>query len=146
VSSERGPQIRRPLLERTGGREKEKTMIFDCADYDDAESVIFVADRATGLRGIIAIHSAVLGPGLGGCRMVAHTSEAGAARDVLRLSRGMTYKNALADLPLGRGKMVVIGDPAIGKSPALFAAIGQAVERLGGQYIVGTEASGRGRQ
>jgi glutamate dehydrogenase/leucine dehydrogenase len=114
-------------------------MIFDSTDYDDHENVIFIRDRASGLAGIIGIHSTALGPALGGCRMVLYSSEAEAARDVLRLSRGMTYKNALADLPLGGGKMVVIGNPRAGKSPALFAAVGQAVERLRGQYIVGQD-------
>ncbi|MCP4307524.1 MAG: amino acid dehydrogenase, partial [bacterium] len=78
--------------------------------FDDHQDVVFVHDRAVGLNAIIAIHDTSLGPGLGGCRMWRYESEAEALRDVLRLSRGMSYKNALAGLDFGGGKSVIIGN------------------------------------
>ena len=99
------------------------------------ETVTFVADAATGLRAIVAIHDTTRGPALGGCRMYSYRSEEDALRDVLRLSRGMTYKAAAANLDLGGGKAVIIGDPRELKTPALMRAMGRAVERLGGRYI-----------
>ncbi|HJN75253.1 MAG TPA: Glu/Leu/Phe/Val dehydrogenase [Myxococcota bacterium] len=98
------------------------------------EQVVFVSNPEVGLRAIIAIHDTTLGPSLGGCRLYPYTSEGDALRDVLRLSRGMTYKAAIAGLDLGGGKAVIIGDPGI-KSEALFRAFGRAVESLGGRYI-----------
>ncbi|HRN17876.1 MAG: Glu/Leu/Phe/Val dehydrogenase dimerization domain-containing protein [Trueperaceae bacterium] len=107
------------------------------------EQVTYFYDEATGLRAIVAIHSTHLGPALGGCRMWPYESEAAALEDVLRLSRGMTYKNAAMGLPLGGGKAVMIGDSRTDKTPELFRAFGRAVERLGGRYVtaedVGTE-------
>jgi len=107
------------------------------------EQVTYFYDEATGLRAIVAIHSTHLGPALGGCRMWPYESEAAALDDVLRLSRGMTYKNAAMGLPLGGGKAVIIADSRTDKTPELFQAFGRAVERLGGHYItaedVGTE-------
>ncbi len=103
--------------------------------FADHEAVTFVSDAATGLRAIVAIHDTTLGPALGGCRMYAYASEEEALRDVLRLSRGMTYKAAAANLGLGGGKAVIIGDPQELKTPALMRALGRAVERLGGTYI-----------
>ena len=99
------------------------------------EQVVFFHDRATGLRAIVAIHSTKLGPALGGCRMRPYKDEAEALYDVLRLSKAMTYKNAVMDLPLGGGKAVIIGDPRRDKTPALMEAFGRCVERLGGVYI-----------
>jgi len=99
------------------------------------EQVVFCHDKATGLRAIIAIHNTVLGPALGGCRMWPFASEEEAIEDALRLSRGMTYKNAAAGLNLGGGKAVIIGDPKKDKSEALFRAFGQFVQSLGGRYI-----------
>ena len=90
----------------------------------------------SGLRAIIAIHDTSLGPALGGCRMWPYQSEAAAVTDVLRLSRAMSYKNALAQLSTGGGKSVIIGDPRQDKSDALFHAFGRFVENLGGRYIV----------
>jgi len=92
-------------------------------------------DPATGLRSIIAIHSTVLGPALGGTRFYPYASERDALIDVLRLSKGMTYKAACAGLRLGGGKAVIIGNPSILGSDDLFAAYGRFVEGLGGQYI-----------
>ncbi|SEA76280.1 Glu/Leu/Phe/Val dehydrogenase dimerization domain-containing protein [Rubrimonas cliftonensis] len=109
--------------------------VFDSPDFDDHEQVIFASDAATGLRAVIAVHSTALGPALGGCRIHAYADEADAARDALRLSRGMTYKAALAGLALGGGKSVVLADPARDKTPAMMRAMGRAVERLSGRYI-----------
>lgn len=109
--------------------------MFDHAAFDEHEIVHFASDSATGLRCIIAIHSTRLGPAAGGCRMWPYTSSAEAVTDVLRLSRGMSYKNAMAGLPLGGGKAVILGDPARHKSPSLFEAFGRIVEGLGGTYV-----------
>jgi leucine dehydrogenase len=110
--------------------------VFSGRDFEGHEQVVFAADPETGLKAIIAIHDTQRGPALGGCRMWRYRDEGEAVRDVLRLSRGMTYKNALADLPFGGGKSVIIGDARADKSPALMAAMGRAVERLGGRYII----------
>jgi leucine dehydrogenase len=109
--------------------------VFSNPEFDQHEQVVFAADRNTGLRAIIAIHNTNPGPALGGCRMWPYATEEEAITDVLRLSRGMTYKSAMAGLPLGGGKAVVIGDPRKHKTPALLQALGTAVERLGGRYI-----------
>lgn len=98
------------------------------------EQVAFFRNDDVGLRAIIAIHNTTLGPALGGSRLYPYANEADALRDVLRLSRGMTYKAAVAGLDLGGGKAVIIGDPGI-KSEALFRAFGRAVQSLGGRYI-----------
>jgi leucine dehydrogenase len=98
--------------------------------------VQFVWDASTGLRAIIALHSTVRGPAFGGCRMWPYASEAAALTDVLRLSRGMSYKAAILDLPYGGGKTVVIGDPARDKTPALLRALARAVDSLGGRYVI----------
>jgi leucine dehydrogenase len=104
------------------------------SDYGH-EQVVFCHDKAVNLKAIIAIHSTILGPALGGCRMWPYDSEAGALEDVLRLSRGMTYKNAAAGLNIGGGKAVIIGDPAKDKSEAFFRSFGQFVQSLNGRYI-----------
>ncbi|MBE3594645.1 MAG: Glu/Leu/Phe/Val dehydrogenase [Candidatus Carbobacillus altaicus] len=101
----------------------------------DHEQVVFCQDKTAGLKAIIAIHDTTLGPALGGLRMWPYASEEEALIDVLRLSRGMTYKNAVAGLNLGGGKAVIIGDPRKDKSEALFRAFGRCVESLGGRYI-----------
>jgi valine dehydrogenase (NAD+) len=101
----------------------------------DHEQVVYCQDRASGLRAIIAIHSTALGPSLGGTRFYPYRSQSQALDDVLRLSRGMTYKNALAGLDLGGGKAVIIGDPATSKSEALLRAFGRFVQSLHGRYI-----------
>lgn len=103
-------------------------------ETQDHEQVVRVQDAASGLTGIIAIHSTELGPAAGGLRMRSYADEAAALEDALRLSRGMTFKNAAAGLPLGGGKAVIIGDPARDKTPAMLAAFGRAVEALGGRY------------
>ncbi|MGH7336965.1 MAG: Glu/Leu/Phe/Val dehydrogenase dimerization domain-containing protein, partial [Myxococcota bacterium] len=108
------------------------------------ERVLVCSNPEVGLRAIIAVHSNVLGPGLGGVRMWPYASTEEALVDALRLSRGMTYKAAVAGVQLGGGKAVIIGDPKKDKSEVLFRAFGRAVESLGGRYItaedVGTSA------
>ena len=105
-------------------------------EFDGHSQVVFCNDRESGLRAIIALHDLTRGPALGGCRMWAYEDEEAALTDALRLSRGMTYKSALAELPYGGGKSVILGDPKRDKSPALFRAMGRFVESLGGRYIV----------
>ncbi|MGH3362083.1 MAG: Glu/Leu/Phe/Val family dehydrogenase, partial [Nocardioides sp.] len=99
------------------------------------EQVVFCNDSATGLKAIIAIHSTALGPALGGTRFYPYASTADAVQDVLNLSRGMSYKAALAGLDLGGGKAVIIGDPATLKSEALLRAYGRFVQSLNGRYF-----------
>ena len=111
--------------------------VFVSSDGTDAvghEQVVFCQDRHTGLKAIIGIYSTALGPALGGTRFYPYESEEAALTDVLNLSRGMAYKNALAGLDLGGGKAVIWGDPATGKSEALLRAYGRFVESLHGRY------------
>ncbi len=105
------------------------------ADYDDHELVQLVHDQASGLTAIIALHSTHLGPGAGGTRFWHYAQPGAAMRDVLRLSRGMSYKNAMAGLPMGGGKAVILADAAKTKTPAMLAAFGDAVDALGGRYV-----------
>lgn len=102
---------------------------------DGYERVIRCRDDASGLHALIAVHDTTLGPALGGMRMWPYGSEDEALFDVLRLSKGMTYKSAIAETGLGGGKSVIIGDPKNGKSPDLFRAMGRAIDSLGGLYI-----------
>jgi leucine dehydrogenase len=108
--------------------------LFDAPAFDAHESVQASFDAATGLKTIIAIHSTARGPGAGGCRMWPYPSAEAALDDVLRLSRAMSYKNAMADIPLGGAKAVIIGDSRTDKTPALFEAFGRAVDQAGGRY------------
>lgn len=101
----------------------------------DHEEVVFCHDRPTGLRAVIAVHSTALGPSLGGTRFHPYASEEEALADVLNLSRGMTYKNAMAGLDHGGGKAVIWGDPATDKTEPLLRAYGRFVESLGGRYV-----------
>jgi leucine dehydrogenase len=117
--------------------------VFSNPAYDQHELLSFHGDKASGLQAIIAVHSSKLGPGVGGCRMYPYLCEADAITDVLRLSRGMTYKSALAGLPFGGGKSVIIGDPHSQKNPALMAEMGRFVDSLGGAYVA-AEDSGTG--
>jgi leucine dehydrogenase len=117
--------------------------VFSHPDFDHHEQVVFCNDPKTGLEAIVAVHNTNLGPALGGCRMWPYETDAEALTDVLRLSRGMSYKSAVAGLPLGGGKSVIIGDPRRDKSPQLMRAMGVAVERLSGRYIA-AEDSGTG--
>jgi leucine dehydrogenase len=109
--------------------------VFDSIHYQDHEQVVFAADPASGLKTIIAIHSTALGPALGGTRFYPYATEEEALSDVLRLSRGMTFKAAASGLDLGGGKAVIIGDPDTLKSERLWRAYGQFVESFGGRYI-----------
>ncbi|HYL01912.1 MAG TPA: Glu/Leu/Phe/Val dehydrogenase dimerization domain-containing protein [Steroidobacteraceae bacterium] len=109
--------------------------VFDLPEFDGHELVLFGHDAPTGLRAIIAIHSTTLGPAAGGCRLWPYATTRAALADVLRLSRGMSYKNALAGLPFGGGKAVVIADPRRGKTPELLAAFGRLVDSLRGRYV-----------
>jgi leucine dehydrogenase len=109
--------------------------VFESVDFDHHETVAFFDDSNSGLKSIIAIHSTALGPACGGCRYYPYAGDEAALTDVLRLSRGMSYKNAMADLPLGGGKAVVIGDPTKDKTDAKLLAFGRAVESLAGRYI-----------
>lgn len=105
------------------------------------EQVLFCNDKSSGLKAIIAIHDTTLGPALGGCRMWDYESEEAALFDVLRLSRGMTYKAAISDLNLGGGKAVIIGDPTKLKSEALFKTFGRFINSLGGRYITAEDVN-----
>lgn len=104
-------------------------------DFDAHELVQLVHDRVSGLTAIIAVHSTHLGPAAGGTRFWHYTDPAGAIRDALRLSRGMSYKNAMAGLPMGGGKAVILADEQRIKTPEMLAAFGDAVEALGGRYV-----------
>ena len=110
--------------------------IFTHPDFDGHEQVVFSQNGRHGLKSIIAIHDTTLGPALGGCRIWDYATEADALSDVLRLSRGMSYKAALAGLPLGGGKSVILADSRTEKTPGMMRAMGRAVERLGGRYII----------
>jgi leucine dehydrogenase len=114
--------------------------VFSLSDFADHEQVVFVSDDKSGLKAIIAVHNSNLGPALGGCRMWPYASEEEAVRDVLRLSRGMTYKSAMANLKLGGGKSVIIGNPRTQKTPELLAAFARALEQLNGRYIAAEDS------
>jgi len=105
------------------------------------EQVVFCNDEATGLKAIIGIHNTVLGPALGGTRMWNYSSEEEAITDVLRLSRGMTYKAAISGLNLGGGKAVIIGDASKIKNEALMRRFGRFVDSLGGRYITAEDVN-----
>ncbi len=121
------------------------TPVFDQITALEHENLVFCHDKETGLKAIIGIHNTTLGPSLGGTRFWKYNSDAEAIYDVLRLSRGMTYKSSLAGINLGGGKAVIIGDPHKDKSEALWRRFGQFVNSLGGRYItaedVGTNMS-----
>ena len=103
--------------------------------FDNHERVLFCRDEATGLNAIIAIHSTALGPAAGGCRLWNYESDDAALHDVLRLSQGMSYKNAMADLKFGGGKAVIVKTPDFDGSEALYERFGEFVEELNGEYI-----------
>jgi len=108
---------------------------FDDSAFDDHERVIFCRDAATGLKAIIAIHSTALGPAAGGCRLWEYASDDAALHDVLRLSQGMSYKNAMAGLEFGGGKAVILKTADFRASDALFERFGDCVDELNGRYI-----------
>ncbi|HZD54125.1 MAG TPA: Glu/Leu/Phe/Val dehydrogenase dimerization domain-containing protein [Woeseiaceae bacterium] len=109
--------------------------VFDDSAFDDHERVLFCRDVATGLKAIVAIHSTALGPAAGGCRLWRYESDAAALHDVLRLSQGMSYKNAMAGLRFGGGKAVILKDADFGGGDALFEKFGEFVDQLNGSYI-----------
>jgi leucine dehydrogenase len=108
--------------------------LFDSPSFEGHEGVHAFSDEKSGLKTIIAVHSTARGPAAGGCRMWPYASAEAALEDALRLSRAMSYKNAMADLELGGGKSVIIGDARTQKTPALFEAFGRAVDAVGGRY------------
>lgn len=114
--------------------------VFDHKAFSNHERVVFHQDQETGLKAIIAVHNTHLGPSLGGCRMWPYANSEEALNDVLRLSKGMTYKAAMANLKLGGGKSVIIGDPRKDKTPAMMEAMGRFVESLGGSYITAEDS------
>ena len=114
--------------------------IFSSSSFDHHELVAATEDRITGLRAIVAIHDTTLGSAMGGCRMFPYANDADALEDVLRLSRGMTYKSALAGLPIGGGKSVIIGDPRSQKTEPLLEAMGKFLNTLNGRYITGEDS------
>jgi leucine dehydrogenase len=108
--------------------------LFDSPAFEGHEAVHAFHDGASGLKAIVALHSTARGPAAGGCRMWPYPSAEAALEDALKLSRAMSYKNAVADLALGGGKTVIIGDSRTQKTPGLFEALGEAIEALGGRY------------
>lgn len=110
-------------------------MVFENIRQDDFEQIVYCNDNRTGLRAIIAMHSTVLGPAVGGCRMWKYGNEAEALNDVLRLSKGMTYKASISGLNWGGGKAVIIGDSKTDKKPEMLERFGEYVNRLGGHYV-----------
>lgn len=115
--------------------------IFERLNTMGHEQVVFCQDQATGLKAIVAIHDTTLGPALGGCRMWNYASDEEALEDVLRLSRGMTYKAAVSGLSLGGGKSVIIGDPTKLKNEAFFRTFGRFINSLGGRYITAEDVN-----
>ena len=111
------------------------TMPWGLPDFDDHEEVHFVTDEKCGLKAIIAVHSTHLGPAGGGARFWHYAKDEEALTDALRLSRGMSYKNAMAGLPLGGGKSVLLADSNRTKTPEMLHAFGKAVDGLGGRYV-----------
>lgn len=109
--------------------------VFEHSEFDEHEHVAFHQDKASGLKAIIAVHNSNLGNALGGCRMWPYMSDEEAVRDVLRLSKGMTYKAAMAGLKQGGGKAVIFGNPRTEKTPEKMLAMGKFIDSLSGQYI-----------
>lgn len=114
---------------------KKMNPVFGQISFDNHEQIVFCNDKDTGLKAIIGIHNTVLGPALGGTRMWNYTSEWEALNDVLRLSRGMTYKSAISGLDLGGGKAVIIGDSKKDKNPEMLKSFAKYVDSLSGRYI-----------
>ncbi len=114
--------------------------VFSHSEFDQHEHVAFFHDKQSGLKSIIAIHNTNRGPALGGCRMWPYASDEEALCDVLRLSKGMTYKSALANLKLGGGKAVIIGDPHTQKTDALLFSMGEFIDSLSGRYITAEDS------
>lgn len=118
---------------------KKLAPVFGQLSFENHEQIVFCNDKDTGLKAIISIHNTVLGPALGGTRMWNYSTEWHALNDVLRLSRGMTYKSAITGLNLGGGKAVIIGDARTQKNPELMLRFGEFVHSLGGRYITAAD-------
>jgi len=116
-------------------------MVFEGDDHRDHEQVSYFSDAETGLQAIVAVHDTTLGPGLGGTRIYDYETEADGLRDVLRLSRAMTYKSAAADLDLGGGKAVILGDPDEIKTEELIRSYGRGIDCLGGRYVTSVDVN-----
>lgn len=129
------PQTLTPPAKKKFSSQEKFSLHFEPIQVDGYEKVLHITEKRVGLNAIIAIHSTVLGPALGGTRIYPYASLDQALEDVLRLAKGMTYKSALAEVGLGGGKSVIIIDPKRGKTPEILAAFGAAVETLGGEYI-----------
>ena len=114
--------------------------LFEHPDFDQHEQVSFFHDPKTGLKAIIAVHNTQLGPSLGGCRMWPYANSEEALTDVLKLAKGMTYKAAMAGLPQGGGKAVIIGNPRTDKSQDLMYAMGRSVDTFKGQYVIAEDS------
>ena len=114
---------------------KKMGPVFCQLSFQDHEQIVFCNDKDTGLKAIIGINDTTLGPALGGTRMWQYGSEQEALNDVLRLSRGMSFKSAITGLNLGGGKAVIIGDAKTQKTPELMLKFGEFVHSLGGRYI-----------
>src|SRR6478672_1032597 len=114
---------------------KKMDPVFGQLSFDNHEQIVFCNDKDTGLKAIIGIHNTVMGPALGGTRMWNYANEWEALNDVLRLSRGMTFKSAITGLDLGGGKAVIIGDSKIDKTPEMIRKFGEYVNSLSGKYI-----------
>ena len=129
----------------TGKKLQKMDPVFGQMSFDDHEQIVFCNDKDTGLKAIIGIHNSVMGPALGGTRMFNYANEWEALNDVLRLSRGMTFKAAITGLDIGGGKAVIIGDAKTQKTPELMRKFGEFVHSLSGRYItaedVGMETS-----
>ncbi len=109
--------------------------VSDFKDFDNHERVVLIEDESCGLKALVSIHNSNLGPAMGGCRYYPYATQEDGIKDVLRLSRGMTYKSALAGLPLGGGKSVIFGNPRTDKSDDILQAFGEGLEKLDGAYI-----------
>lgn len=129
----------------TGNELQKMDPVFGQLSFNDHEQIVFCNDKDTGLKAIIGIHNSVMGPALGGTRMFNYANEWEALNDVLRLSRGMTYKAAITGLNIGGGKAVIIGDAKTQKTPELMRKFAEFVHSLSGRYItaedVGMETS-----
>lgn len=117
--------------------------MFDNASFNEHEKVVYVNDQDSGLRAIIALHSTALGPAGGGCRLWSYEDPSLALKDALRLSRGMSYKNALAGLKMGGGKAVILGPLETDQREAVFTAFGEVVQGLGGAYVTAEDVGVR---
>ncbi len=115
--------------------EKRTAHVFEMMEPMEHEQVMFFNDKDTGLKGIIAVHNTVLGPSLGGCRIWNYENESEALWDVLRLSRGMTFKSSISGINLGGGKAVIIGNPKVKRDEAFWRRFGKFVDSLNGKYI-----------